>query len=188
MQRRRFIETAAAGSIVGIAGCQGSPSGTDTSDGGIGTPTPESGEEDNYEQVREIELMTFTRDFAPLRYQAVNETRNAWQELGVSVNLRSAELSTLFAEYNEQTYDATLMWFSTGADRADPSFYINLFKSEYIDTSGVNPAAFDSEEYDEYANTALTSTDEEERVQAAKDAQRVLAGNNPSFGSSTATR
>lgn len=177
MERRKFVQTVAAAGALSVAGCSEQGDSTDPTTNE--TPSPESGEEDSYEPVREIELMTFTRDFAPLRYQAVTEVRNAWEELGLSVSLRSAELGALFEEYNNQTYDSTLMWFSTGADRADPSFFINLFRSEFADPGGINTAGFRNDEYDAAAETALTSSDEDERLEAASTVQRVLSEEQP---------
>ena len=174
-RRRSFLRTAAAAGVIGAAGCLGDDGNGEERD----RPLLEEGEEDEYEQIDTIDLMTFTRDFAPLRFQSVSLVRDAWQELGLEVQLEARELGSLFDDYRGQTYDATNMWFSTGADRADPTFFVDIFRPQYADPGGQNAAGWVNEEYEEVAANALSTIDQEEQREYVHDAQEILAEELP---------
>jgi len=171
--RRTFLKTAAAAGAVGLAGC------FSDDDEEHDLPQIESGEEDEYEQIDQIELMSFTRDFDPLRFQSVELVRDAWQELGLDVEEDIRELGSLFDSYNQQDYDASMMWYSTGADRADPSFFIEIFRPQYAEPGGQNQAGWVNDEYEEVAAEAISTLDEEERSEYVHEAQRLQAEEQP---------
>lgn len=97
--------------------------------------------------------------------------QNMWQEsLGIKVELVAQEWNVFLQTRRDGGFEvARNGWIS---DYNDPLSLLALFMS----TSGNNDGKFNNAEFDALVNTAMTSADNAERMQAMRDAEDILIG------------
>lgn len=116
------------------------------------------------ERVPAINLDTTTEAYDPIRYEAAFIIAEAWRELGLEVNVRPTEFSTLLGRfYNEQDFDATILGWSGRVDRLDPQFFLGTLDSRQAALGSNNPGGYENAEYDELFDAQSREFDVETR-------------------------
>ena len=126
------------------------------------------------EQVPAINLDTTTEAYDPIRYEAAYIIAEAWRELGLEVNVRPTEFSTLLGRfYNEQDFDATILGWSGRVDRLDPQFFLGTLDSRQASLGSNNPGGYSNPEYDELFDAQSREFDVEARRDIVHEMQEV---------------
>lgn len=190
MQRRKLLKGAVAGIAAGLAGCggqqgDGGGDGESPADGGGDTPTatppeatPEPGEEEEFMPVRELHWWSLPRSNQADIYEYGVLARKNWERLGLDINWQVMENSQRISKLFNHEYDVEqLKWAET------PEVlrcWYNLYYSAHSDNvdSG-NLPEFQNEDYDAAVDRFRSTFEHEQRVEAAHEAQEILADQTP---------
>ena len=133
------------------------------------------------DEIRPITIWARTQAANPQAYQAAQLIAQAWQELGLEVEVRGIprpQQSDL-VWYNRDDWDTT-MWQMVGRpERSDPDEVVyNLFHSSTAE-SGYNFVGYINPEYDQVAEAQRVETDEAKRQELVKKSQEIIARDQP---------
>ena len=99
--------------------------------------------------VPEIEIITTTEAYDPIRYEAAFIIAEGWRSLGFQVNVRPMEFSTILSKfYDQQDFDATILGWSGRVERLDPQHFLGTLHGEQTDLGANNPGGYVDPEYD----------------------------------------
>lgn len=192
--RRSLIKLTAAGGLAGLAGCTGGGGGdggqspTESGDGGtdsdgsdgIGFPQPDSGEEDQYEKVRQIEYTGITREYSPQQFQLQNLATNMWKEgLGLNITLNPKQYSVNAEQFINHEYDILQIKIEARPERLDPWGILTYFDPDKSDPGEYNTTEYQSEELNDALEKVETLNDREERKEWVYKAQELMAQAQP---------
>lgn len=175
MKRRTYIKKGIVGIVtglaVGLAGCSGSNNEIDR-------PQPEDGEEDNFTQVRTLQWWSLPRNNQSDIYEYGELAKDNWEELGLNVEWEVMENSERINKLFNHEYDVEQLKWSETPENLEP--WYNLYSSFHSDNvdSG-NLPEFQNDDYDSAIEDFKTSYDQDARVEAAHEAQEILADNIP---------
>jgi peptide/nickel transport system substrate-binding protein len=188
--RRRFLKKSLlTGSLIGIAGCQGQDNGdSDSGDGSVGgdgtatpmtdAPAPESDVE--YEEVREMNWVSVSRQQNPQRYEWGVLSRQNLQRLGFRFDTDVVEIGTWSDRLFAREWDFFHLGWSGSIERIFP--YYNLFfsfHSQFAEIGEGNFQLWSSDEYDTTVENFIAAIDDEERQQLAYKCQEIIGENEP---------
>jgi len=131
--------------------------------------------------IRPITIWARAQAANPQAYQAAQLIAQAWQNLGLEVEVRGIprpQQSDL-VWYNRDDWDTT-MWQMVGRpERSDPDEVVyNLFHSSTAE-SGYNFVGYVNPEYDKVAEAQRVETDETKRQELIKRSQAIIAEDQP---------
>lgn len=107
----------------------------------------------------------------PTRDQLYLYAQQAWQSLGMDVDIETTEWNTVLARYREGDYDTRLGWWVI---KPDPDLY------DYFHTEGdLNSIRYSNPEIDELLEAGRATTDREERAEIYNEVQQILALEQP---------
>lgn len=173
--RRKFLTVSAASGVGASAGCLGGDDDDEERD----LPTPDEGEEDNYEQVRTFDWLGITRDYDAEFFEAQQQIRDTWEdELGLDIDISPTEFITLIGEMVDGEGDLVTMEWVSSPQRIDPFRYLH---GAYHSDGPYNSAPYESDRYDEQVNLVETVHDPDEREEHAFAAQEIVAEDHPDF-------
>jgi peptide/nickel transport system substrate-binding protein len=99
--------------------------------------------------IEQIEILTTTEAYDPIRYEAAFIIAEAWRELGFDVIVRPLEFSTLLERfYDEQDFDVTILGWSGRVDRLDPQHFLSTLDSRQTSLGSNNPGGYTNPAYD----------------------------------------
>ena len=93
--------------------------------------------------------------------------------LGVNVRIEPAPFKERMARLQQKDFEIVLSGW--GSDYADPMTYIDLF----VTNGGNNHSSYSNPKYDELVKTANNSGDNKVRMQAMRDAEKILGEDMP---------
>jgi peptide/nickel transport system substrate-binding protein len=133
------------------------------------------------DEIRPITIWARTQAANPQAYQAAQLIAQAWQDLGLEVEVRGIprpQQSDL-VWYDRDGWDTT-MWQMVGRpERSDPDEVVyNLFHSSTAE-SGYNFVGYINPEYDEVAQAQRVEPDEAKRQALVKKSQEIIARDQP---------
>ncbi len=132
------------------------------------------------EKAPEIELVTTTEAYDPIRYEAAFLLADAWKKLGIDVNVRPIEFSTILQKfYNEQDFDAVVLGWSGRVERLDPQHFLGTMHSGQTTLGGNNPGGYVNPEYDALFEAQQAEFDVQKRRDVVHKAQAVAAADQP---------
>src|SRR5690625_4780660 len=132
------------------------------------------------EPVPEIEILTTTEAYDPIRYEAGFMIAEAWEKLGFQVNVRPMEFSAMIERfYDEQDFDAVISGWSGRVDRLDPQHYLGTMHSGQTDLSGNNPGGYVNPEYDRLFEAQQREFDVDKRREYVLEMQAIAAPDVP---------
>lgn len=132
------------------------------------------------EKVPEIELVTTTEAYDPIRYEAAFLLADAWKKLGIDVNVRPMEFSTILQKYyEEQDFDAVILGWSGRVERLDPQHFLGTMHSEQTTLGGNNPGGYVNPEYDKLFEAQQAEFDLQKRRELVHKAQEIAAQDQP---------
>ncbi len=132
------------------------------------------------ETFAEIDLLTTTEGYDPIRYEAAFMIEETWGELGVDVNVEPTEFSTLIETfYDQQDFDAVVAGWSGRVDRLDPQHFLGTLHGGQTDLGGNNPGQFVDADYDELFELQRAEPDLEQRVEYVQDMQAIAGEEVP---------
>jgi peptide/nickel transport system substrate-binding protein len=132
------------------------------------------------ERVPTINLDTTTEAYDPIRYESAFIVAEAWRELGLDVNVRPTEFSTLLGRfYDEQDFDATIIGWSGRVDRLDPQFFMGTLDSRQAVLGGNNPGGYSNPDYDALYDAQSQEFDIETRRDLVHEAQELYISEAP---------
>lgn len=100
-----------------------------------------------------------------------------WQEAGINVDIKSIPESVYYGSDNpDQNWLGATLGITGWGSRPYPQFYLDVM---LVCDAKWNESHFCDEEFDGLATTAGTTLDEQERIQAYKDIQRILVERGP---------
>lgn len=151
------------------------------------------------ERLPAINLDTTTEAYDPIRYEAAFIVAEKWRELGLEVNVRPTEFSTLLGRfYDQQDFDAAIVGWSGRVDRLDPQFFLGTLDSRQTQLGGNNAGGYSNPEYDALFDAQSVEFDVAKRQELVHKAQEaympdapvvilfyrdeVVAFNNKTFG------
>lgn len=109
----------------------------------------------------------------PTRDQVYLYAQQAWQALGMDVDIETTEWNTVLARYSEGDYDTRLGWWVI---KPDPDLY------DYFHTEGdLNSIRYSNEEVDQLLEDGRATTDLDERAEIYNEVQQILAREQPSI-------
>jgi len=135
--------------------------------------------------IPEILIHTTTREYDDTRYEAaLYMSRQLENELGLEVNVRPLEFSSLVSTAQEdpfeQNWNALILSWSGRIERTDPDVFLYmLFHSSLAIRGGNNFGGYISEEYDVLADAQRQTVDLDKRQEIVYEAQEVLARDIP---------
>ena len=107
----------------------------------------------------------------PTRDQLYLYAQQAWQALGMQVDLETTEWNTVLARYRSGDYDTRLGWWVI---KPDPDLY------DYLHTEGdLNQISYSNPEVDALLERGRATTNQEERAEIYGEVQRILAEDQP---------
>ncbi len=132
------------------------------------------------EPVPEIEIMTTTEAYDPIRYEAAFLIQENWEELGLEVDVQPTEFSTLIDTfYNEQDFEVTISGWSGRVERLDPQHFLGTLHSEQTDLGGNNPGGYVDERVDELFEMQEREFDLEQRREYVLEIQEIAVSDQP---------
>jgi peptide/nickel transport system substrate-binding protein len=132
------------------------------------------------EPVGEIEIITTTEAYDPIRYEAAFIIADAWRDLGFDVVVRPTEFSTALQRfYDEQDFDVTILGWSGRVDRLDPQHFLGTLDSRQAGLGGNNPGGYDNPEYDVLFDAQAAEFDADARRQIVLDMQELYMPDAP---------
>lgn len=130
--------------------------------------------------VPEIEVLTTTEAYDPIRYEAAFMIAEAWEELGFEVNVRPLEFSSLLQLfYDEQNFDATILGWSGRVSRLDPQHFLGTLHSGQTDLGANNPGGYINPDYDALFEAQSREFDADRRRELVLEMQEIAARDQP---------
>ncbi len=130
--------------------------------------------------VPEIELITTTEAYDPIRYEAAFMIAEEWRTLGFRVNVRPMEFSTILAKfYDEQDFDATILGWSGRVERLDPQHFLGTLHGEQTDPGANNPGGYVNPIYDALFEAQSKEFDVNRRRVLVHEMQAIAARDMP---------
>lgn len=130
--------------------------------------------------VPEIELLTTTEAYDPIRYEAAFMIADAWEELGFAVNVRPLEFSSLLQLfYDEQNFDATILGWSGRVDRLDPQHFLGTLHGGQTDLGANNPGGYSNPDYDALFEAQSREFNADRRRELVLEMQEIAARDQP---------
>lgn len=205
MNRRKIVKSLGLGAVVSLAGCASlQPGGGQDQSGGNGSdgngsdgpaspsgnnsskvtpsgnyevnPGPESDTE--YEKVRNITFWSMPRSSQSDLFQVGRLAADHLAELGVTIDFQVKGQSQRVDDVFSGNFDMAQLKWSGLPTNAIP--YYNLyasFHSDNLDTTNI--PNFQNQEFDQAVDDFKTTYDKQERVKAAKRAQKILSEQVP---------
>ena len=100
-----------------------------------------------------------------------------WQEAGINVDIKSVPESVYYGSDNpDQNWLGATLGITGWGSRPYPQFYLDVM---LVCDAKWNESHFCDEEFDQLATMAGTTLDEQERMEAYKDIQRILVERGP---------
>ncbi len=134
-------------------------------------------------EIRDLTLLARDQGANPQAFQAAQLIAQVWNQLGLKVTVRGMPRlqQSELVWYNRDKWDMT-MWQMVGRpERSDPDeLLFNLFHSSTTE-SGYNFIGYKSEEFDKLAEAQRVETDKDKRSDLIKQAQAVLARDQPNM-------
>ncbi len=132
------------------------------------------------EPVPEIELITTTEAYDPIRYESAFIIAEGWEQLGFQVNVRPMEFSTILERfYDEQDFDATILGWSGRVERLDPQHFLGTLHGGQIDLGANNPGGYVNPEYDRLFEAQTREFEVERRREMVLEMQAIAAQDAP---------
>ncbi len=130
--------------------------------------------------VPQIELLTTTEAYDPIRYESAFIIQDAWQQLGFDVIVRPTEFNTLLGLfYDEQNFDAAVVGWSGRVDRLDPQHYLATLDSRQSGLGANNPGGYNNPDYDALFDAQSREFDTEARRELVMQMQELSAPDAP---------
>jgi len=130
--------------------------------------------------VPEIEVLTTTEAYDPIRYEAAFMIAEAWEELGFQVNVRPLEFSSLLQLfYDEQNFDATILGWSGRVDRLDPQHFLGTLHGGQTDLGANNPGGYSNPDYDVLFEAQSREFNADRRRELVLEMQEIAARDQP---------
>ncbi len=130
--------------------------------------------------VPEIEVLTTTEAYDPIRYEAAFMIAEAWEELGFEVNVRPLEFSSLLQLfYDEQNFDATILGWSGRVDRLDPQHFLGTLHGGQTDLGANNPGGYSNPDYDALFEAQSREFNADRRRELVLEMQEIAARDQP---------
>ncbi|PVH30129.1 ABC transporter substrate-binding protein [Pararhodobacter oceanensis] len=131
-------------------------------------------------RVAPIEIYTTTQSYDPIRYESAYIIADAWRDLGLEVEVRPMEFSTLLDRfYTEQDFDATVLGWSGRTDRLDPQFFLGTLDSRQADPGANNPGGYANADYDALFDAQSGEFNIEARRDIVHEMQDLYKGDAP---------
>ncbi len=122
-----------------------------------------------------VEITTINH---PLLSRVIEKLEDQWSQLGIEVKAREVDHQTIQSEIiEEKNFDSFLFGISMESI-PDP---FRWWHSSQTESPGLNFTGFENEEADDYLSTAVTSTDEEERIAALESFQEKVLEEKPAI-------
>ncbi len=132
------------------------------------------------EAIPEIEIMTTTEAYDPIRYEAAFLIQENWEELGLEVDVRPTEFSTLIETfYDEQDFEVAIAGWSGRVERLDPQHFLGTLHSEQTDLGGNNPGGYMNTRVDELFYLQEREFDMDQRREYVHEIQEVATSEQP---------
>ncbi len=130
--------------------------------------------------VPEVEVLTTTEAYDPIRYEAAFMIAEAWEELGFEVNVRPLEFSSLLQLfYDEQNFDATILGWSGRVDRLDPQHFLGTLHGGQTDLGANNPGGYSNPDYDALFEAQSREFNADRRRELVLEMQEIAARDQP---------
>ena len=121
-----------------------------------------------------LTLKTSTEELPRLLGAVLQEQ---WRRVGVELELRSLEFATLYADITRGNFQLyTLRW--VGANN-DPDIFEYVFHSRKIPPDGANRGHYRNPRLDSLLDQARVEADRDNRAQIYREAQRIVAEDQP---------
>lgn len=132
------------------------------------------------ERLAPIEIYTTTQSYDPIRYESAYIIAAAWRDLGLEVDVRPMEFSTLLDRfYTEQDFDATVLGWSGRTDRLDPQFFLGTLDSRQAEPGANNPGGYTNAAYDVLFDAQSREFDIAARRDIVHEMQDLYKGDAP---------
>jgi len=132
------------------------------------------------EPVPEIELITTTEAYDPIRYETAFMVAEGWEGLGFQVNVRPMEFSTILDRfYHEQDFDATILGWSGRVERLDPQHFLGTLHGDQADLGANNPGGYVNPDYDNLFEAQMREFDVDARRAMVLEMQAIAAKEAP---------
>ena len=132
------------------------------------------------EPVPQIEILTTTEAYDPIRYEAAFMVADTWRELGFDVIVRPLEFSTLLERfYDQQDFDVTILGWSGRVDRLDPQHFLSTLDSRQTSLGSNNPGGYANPEYDALFDAQAAEFDADARRAIVHEMQELVAPDAP---------
>ncbi len=132
------------------------------------------------EPVPQIEILTTTEAYDPIRYEAAFMVAETWRELGFDVIVRPLEFSTLLERfYDQQEFDVTILGWSGRVDRLDPQHFLSTLDSRQTSLGSNNPGGYSNPEYDALFDAQAAEFDADARRAIVHEMQELVAPEAP---------
>lgn len=130
--------------------------------------------------IPEITILTTTEAYDPIRYEAAFLIKEAWEKLGLRVNVQPLEFSTLIQRfYNEQNFDIAIVGWSGRVERLDPQHFLGTLHSEQTDVGGNNPGGYFNPTFDDLFEKQAVEFDVNKRRELVLEAQAIAMVEQP---------
>jgi len=130
-------------------------------------------------KVREIELITTTANYDPIRYEMGLTIAGKWEELGFTVKLQPMEFNRIIDQaIAEKDYDVYMVRNGSKPERIDPTFFLWEFYHSSRGKSGAsyrNASGYKNPEYDRIIDAQRSELDPEKRRELIFKAQEIAA-------------
>ena len=132
------------------------------------------------QRVPELNIMTTTEGYDPIRYEAAFLIQDNLAELGIEVTVSPTEFSTLIQNfYNEQDFEIAIAGWSGRVDRLDPQHFLGTLESGQSDLGGNNPGGYVNERYDELFQLQSQEFDQDLRREYVLEMQSIAMDEQP---------
>ncbi len=131
-------------------------------------------------QIPELRLNTTTEGYDHIRYEAAFLIQEAFEELGIKVNVLPTEFTSLIETfYDRQDFDLCIQGWGGRIDRLDPHHFLSTLHSDQIDLGGVNPGHYINSRYDELFESQAVEFDVNKRREFVFEAQLLAMEEQP---------
>lgn len=119
-------------------------------------------------------------DYDPVRYEAAHMIADAWQELGLTVEVEAMPFPDLIHRVqHRQDFDAAIMGWSGRADRLDPQFFLGLLDAHQSGLRGNNVSGYANPEFDALFHEQASTFDPSKRRELVHAAQEIASRDVP---------
>ncbi len=141
------------------------------------------GDLDEERRVPAFDLWITSAEYDEVRYEGGLLIRDAWQEIGLDVNVETMEwdrMSDLGMRQHE--HDVFMVQWGTRPERFDPYywFYSHHHSSQDV-VGGYNIPGYNNPEFDELCDEFISIPDEDRRRELAFQMQEILAHDQPNI-------